>query len=277
MKSQLLIISFFLLPFITKSQNATISQFSDSISVETVKPHLETLASDQYEGRESGKQGQKMAAKYIRNHFQEVGLKPINTENAYLQPFYFMSNNNDFVSSQDEIKPLQRKKINKKNYYYKKDFELLNEELKIVWLDSGFDYSTVNVKDKIVVVLLKMPADSIMKQYNLDNSKSSEIKSFNLRSQLAKVNGAKGIFFIHPTQSHFDLYKSRHLMMSKMNQKAKSTFEKFDGFPIVYFKPESGRKLLKLSAKKFDLLLKDGGNHESEISMNFMVLELPLY
>ncbi len=53
---------------------------------------VETLSSDEMEGRETGKKGERMAAKYIAERFEKLGLKPMgNTErndlNAYFQDF----------------------------------------------------------------------------------------------------------------------------------------------------------------------------------------------
>ena len=45
-------------------------KFSKTIIVEDLKKHLDILASDSLEGRETGKLGQKMAADYIMNHFK---------------------------------------------------------------------------------------------------------------------------------------------------------------------------------------------------------------
>ena len=65
---------FLLLPSILFSQENV--KFSETIIVEDLKTHLTILSSDYFEGRETGKKGQKMAADYIANHFKNIGIPP---------------------------------------------------------------------------------------------------------------------------------------------------------------------------------------------------------
>ena len=58
-------------------------KFSKTIIVEDLQKHLNVLASDSLEGRETGKKGQKMAADYIANHFNEIGIPPYKKETYY--------------------------------------------------------------------------------------------------------------------------------------------------------------------------------------------------
>jgi len=61
-------------------------RFSNTINIQDLKKHLEVLASDSLEGRETGKRGQKMAAEYIMNHFKNIGIPPYKG-NKYYQKF----------------------------------------------------------------------------------------------------------------------------------------------------------------------------------------------
>ena len=61
------------------AQNKSAIKFSKTITKENALKHLSVLASDEYEGRETGKKGAWMAADYIKNHFKSIGLKgPVN-------------------------------------------------------------------------------------------------------------------------------------------------------------------------------------------------------
>ena len=55
-------------------QNPTAVTYSKFISPERAKSHLSILASDEYEGRETGKKGAWMAAEYIKKQFKSFGL-----------------------------------------------------------------------------------------------------------------------------------------------------------------------------------------------------------
>ena len=79
MKKQLFI--YLIIPSILFSQDNI--KFSKTIIVEDLKRHLNILASDSLEGRETGKHGQKMAANYIMNHFKNIGIPPYKKKTYY--------------------------------------------------------------------------------------------------------------------------------------------------------------------------------------------------
>jgi hypothetical protein len=86
MKRQFLYTSLVLLMGCTAvAQNREAIKFSQTINKDNAYKHLSVLASDEYEGRETGKKGGWMAADYIRAHFKTLGLKgPVNGD--YFQP-----------------------------------------------------------------------------------------------------------------------------------------------------------------------------------------------
>lgn len=60
-------------------KNAHPEKYAKYISAADARKHLSILASDAYEGRETGKPGADKAAKYIANEFKKLGLKaPVN-------------------------------------------------------------------------------------------------------------------------------------------------------------------------------------------------------
>lgn len=68
------------------AQDKQAMKYAKTIKVEDLKAHLTILASDEYEGRETGKKGQKMAAEYISNYFKQLGLEaPV--KGSYYQSF----------------------------------------------------------------------------------------------------------------------------------------------------------------------------------------------
>lgn len=67
------------------AQNKTAIKFSQTINKDNAYKHLSVLASDEYEGRETGTPGGWKAADYIREHFRAAGLKgPVS--GGYFQP-----------------------------------------------------------------------------------------------------------------------------------------------------------------------------------------------
>jgi len=86
MKRQFLYTSLVLLMGCTAvAQNKDAVKFSQTINKDNAYKHLSVLASDEYEGRETGKKGGWMAADYIKAYFKGLGLKgPVNGD--YFQP-----------------------------------------------------------------------------------------------------------------------------------------------------------------------------------------------
>ncbi len=58
-------------------QNPTEVKYAQIISADLAKKHLSIIASDAYEGRETGKPGADKAAHYIADEFKSLGLQPI--------------------------------------------------------------------------------------------------------------------------------------------------------------------------------------------------------
>ena len=61
------------------------SIYANSITLEELKKDLYTYASDDYEGRETGKPGQKKAVEFIKNQYVELGIPSPISQNDYFQ------------------------------------------------------------------------------------------------------------------------------------------------------------------------------------------------
>ncbi len=66
--------------------------YAESITVEMLEGHLYELADDKYMGRDTGTEGERMAAAYLISQYEEMGLPPVNNEMGYLQPFSLNAN-----------------------------------------------------------------------------------------------------------------------------------------------------------------------------------------
>ncbi|MGZ3750977.1 MAG: M28 family peptidase [Mucilaginibacter sp.] len=78
-KISLCIITFAIAASACAQKNAHPEKYVKYISAEDARKHLSILASDEYEGRETGKPGADKAAHYIANEFKKLGLQaPVN-------------------------------------------------------------------------------------------------------------------------------------------------------------------------------------------------------
>ncbi|TAF64434.1 MAG: M28 family peptidase [Cytophagales bacterium] len=87
----LLVFCISVLNLYAQQKNATAVKYAETIKADDLKKHLYILAADSMEGRYTGKEGQKKAARYIENHFKNIGLSApvkINNQMQYQQPYH---------------------------------------------------------------------------------------------------------------------------------------------------------------------------------------------
>lgn len=133
------------------AQDSTAIRYAGTITASDMERHLSILASDSLEGRETGKRGQKMAAEYIKNHFQQIGLEPAGDTGSHFQsfeleerswgPIYLKTKEQQYDNFEDVI-------------YYGSAHIPEEKELEVVFVGRGRpqDYEGIDVKGKAVVI-----------------------------------------------------------------------------------------------------------------------------
>jgi hypothetical protein len=160
MRSLFLAIGTWLITLFVQAQDPKVLKYGNQINANDLKEYLSILASDAMEGRETGKRGQKMAAAFISNHFEELGLKAPASE-GYYQPVplysseigevYIKSESSQFNNLEDVI-------------YYGNADSNGEASLELVYLGLGreADFDLIDVKDK--AVLLRVSGNKV---YNI--------------------------------------------------------------------------------------------------------------
>lgn len=103
------------LSFGAMAQDKNAIKFSAPVNKDRAFEHLSILASDEYEGRETGKKGAWMAADYIKKQFQSFGLTgPVKgSADAYFQPVGIVSKKLTGIN----LSVASQSKENLKDYY----------------------------------------------------------------------------------------------------------------------------------------------------------------
>ena len=177
----------------------TAVKYASTIEQDDLKKHLTILSSDKYEGRETGQKGQRMAADYLINQFEDLGLTPGNN-GEWLQEF-----------------PLNVKKlenvhfdVNGNNYTFLEDFYSFPSNTKkkidasnVVFLGYGIDdekysdYKGRNVKGKLIMVSQGEPLNPDgMSLINPEKEASKWSTNWRAKLGAAYEHGAKGIIII---------------------------------------------------------------------------------
>jgi hypothetical protein len=132
-------------------QDPAAVKYAKYISAEDAKKHLSILASDEYEGRETGKKGADMAAKYIAAELKKLGYQaPVNGS-------YFLD-----VPLVEAVFKASAFSINGTSYTFGKDFyaggasaprTITASEVIFIGYGSEEELANVDITDKIVMLL----------------------------------------------------------------------------------------------------------------------------
>lgn len=142
----------------------------------TTRAHVETLASERLEGRQAGSDGERQAAAYIANQLARVGAKPLPGREDFFLPFEFTAGTRDGgttmeVSTSGSAQPAGARYADTKHVQALSFSDNAEAAGPIVFAGYGLvvpeaqgfgydSYATLDVKDKIVLVLRYFPEDA---------------------------------------------------------------------------------------------------------------------
>ncbi len=173
-----------------------------TITAEDLRQHLMVIASDEFEGRETGEPGNEKAAAYIADHFKQLGLPPV-VDGQYFQPVKF-----SWTKWEKETGIL----INQQKFKHLWDFiafdernpaltELTTDE--VVFLGYGIDdpeysdYKGRKVKDKVLMIYQGEPFTKNGKSQLTGTGTASDwTNNWQRKLDVAKAKGAKAVLFI---------------------------------------------------------------------------------
>ncbi|MCB2378768.1 M28 family peptidase [Hymenobacter sp. BT635] len=177
--------------------------YGATITQADLREHLTILASDAYEGRETGEKGQKMAADYLAKRFKDLGLTgPVqNSDNPYLQ---------HFTMERSTWTGEAALKVGGSNYGWLTDFYAygsspFQNETTIQPVFAGYgieqegysDYAGLDVKGKDIIVLLGEPLNAAGKPLLGKEGQGSKWgMDFRAKAAKAAEKGARSVFFV---------------------------------------------------------------------------------
>src|ERR1017187_8503482 len=112
MKKQILVYFFISSKLFAQQQDSIAIRYSKNITANNLSKDLHIIASDKFEGRETGKKGQKMAAEYIAKQFIAAGIPPYK-KNTYYHKFLL----NEILPTPAEVSIDGKKYKGNKDYY----------------------------------------------------------------------------------------------------------------------------------------------------------------
>jgi Zn-dependent M28 family amino/carboxypeptidase len=188
----------------------------NKIDAEGLLTHTKILSSDEYEGRGVGKKGEELAINYIANNFKSLGLKPGGDGDTYFQKVPLTG-----ISPNPETINLTFSNIDD-TLSYKNDYVIWTTQERnlielsgkdIVFVGYGVtapeygwnDFKDVDVKDKILIVLINDPQIPDPKNPEILDDTMFEGKAmtyygrWTYKFEEAARRGAAGVLVIHET------------------------------------------------------------------------------
>lgn len=248
-----LFVPFLLLLAITENGLAqSAEKFAGEINAPYLKKHLSVLASDEFEGRETGQKGSLMAADYIEAHFKQLGLQaPVNGSYFQQVPLIERSIGTATIAANGTV------------FNFAEDFLIVGRHLPSsidlkdnqfvfagygIGTDKWNDFAGVDVKGKTVMIISGEPFDKSGKSiitgqqnysdYTLDTRKKfRELQDKEPKLILAVYPNLRTSMAGYATQ-----LKAKSIEFPEKNEETPSA-------PVVYISEELAAELLKSSGK----------------------------
>lgn len=168
------------------AQDKAAQKFAKTITANDLKQHLSILASDEYEGRETGQKGQKMAAEYIANHFKSLGLEaPV--DGTYFQKF----NLSEASIGSVYFRKGEDRKVGFEDFVYYSSAETSGEEyVQLILADD--ENNKVEYEGKYIVYV------------------ADELGGLQEKAKTAEESGAAGVFFVLENEEEFQSMITRY-------------------------------------------------------------------
>lgn len=225
------------------AQNKDAVKFSQTINKDNAYKHLSVLASDEYEGRETGKKGGWMAADYIKAYFKGLGLKgPVNGD--YFQPI-------DMVTySLAQILTIEGQPAEALNDFYIMPQSVSNEGFafntaSVLFAGYGInkegynDFEGHNLENKVVM---------IFKSGDPAGPSAGSGRNINNKIKYLSDSKVKAILVIDPLVDTMPDNLKSYLQSGQLVMKTKENIVRMhtsQGTPVIYIGSSLANQLLK--------------------------------
>ncbi|MGI8892324.1 MAG: M28 family peptidase [Bacteroidia bacterium] len=242
-----------LLQQVTKSA-AAVKYAEQNITANELKKIIYTLASDEFEGRETGEKGEKLAADYIADYFQKANIPPY--EGTYFQEFNLTieyPENVTITAGGKEYKFMQ-------DFYFFRGFgDTVINHNQIVFAGYGIDDEVYtdykdkkSLEGKILMVLSGEPKEK-KGNYILSGTKipSEWTSNWRKKANAARQNNAAALLIVTDNFSE-NIERYEHQLTTPGTQLTGTTRQSA-GMPVIYISPSMADKILgpaNLTVKK---------------------------
>ena len=190
---------------------ATAQPFAQTVAPSKTRAHVTALASERLEGRLAGSSGEKLASDYLVSQLRRFGARPLPGATDFLLPFEFTAGTRDGGStatitdtrSNANRAFTQRTEVQALSFSDNGDasgsvvfagYGIVVPEAQNFGYDS---YATLDVKDKVVLVLRYFPEDADVKTKGI----LARYADLRYKAMAARQRGAKAMLVVAGPQS----------------------------------------------------------------------------
>lgn len=279
MKKQLTAVFLLLVFGLTTSfaqQDSIALKYAATITQEDLSKHLHIIASDEYGGRETGKESLTKAATYISDFYKEIGISPIK-DIAYYQTYKvglqeavgvsITHNNKNFIQN---------------NHFFNFPAYLKNEQINAEIVFAGYgiddslysDYTNLDVKGKVVIILNGEPKNKSERYWvsNTDTPSKWSNKRNNPKVATAKEKGALALLIINENTPEMIKTYTHFIESEKLKVLDKPEID-YD-FPNFYISSEMADEILKKSTQKIKEDINNKGVTKSIVVKDKLTLSI---
>ncbi|MBW6482304.1 MAG: M28 family peptidase [Vicingaceae bacterium] len=246
-------------------QDSIALKYAATITQADLSKHLHIIASDEYGGRETGKESLIKAATYISDFYKQIGIPPIK-DIAYYQTYK--------VGLQDAAGISIT--YNDKTFLQNKDFYtfptyLKNNQINAEVVFAGYgiddslysDYSNLDVKGKVVIILNGEPKNKSERYWvsNTDTPSKWSNKRNNPKVATAKEKGALALLIINENTPEMIKTYTHFIESEKLKVLDKPEID-YD-FPNFYISSEMADEIIAKSSQKIKEKINNKGISQS--------------
>jgi Peptidase family M28/PA domain/PDZ domain len=191
---------------------AATTAYAQTTTTSKTKAHVQTLASEKFEGREAGTPGERLAGDYIAQQLARIGAKPLPGHRDAFVSFDFTAGSKDGGSRLRVSRSVQRPGISGEDFNVfdqRSDIQALSfsddAEVNAPLVFAGYgivvpesqnfgydSYTGLDVKDKIVVVLRYFPEDADQQTKAI----LARYADLRYKAMAARQHGAKALIVV---------------------------------------------------------------------------------
>jgi len=256
-KISILLSAFLFLNLSAQTIDSTSKKYAESITSDERKTYVYQLASDEFEGIETGKKGQKPAADYLANYFKSLEIKSV-INDSYFQVFHFKEEYPTGV----EIKLNNLNAEFLKDFYHFSGFEnqkIVSNKILFLGYDIDFenysDYQNIDVIGKILMILDDEPHNEQGFSLITESGKISDWSSNRWKKiNYAKEKGANAVLIVYKSYD-YELSNFRHYA-----EKTSTYFEnsnKINRLPYFFVSAQMAEHIILRKPKKKSLTISE--------------------